>query len=52
MARGALQAQADADDAFLDVVLVEPSLRFKSEKWFDLLQDPGVEMTPNEKEQF
>ncbi len=52
MARGALQAQADADDAFLDVVLAEPSLHFKSEKWFDLLQDPGVGMTPKEKEQF
>jgi hypothetical protein len=51
--KSAAATAAEEDEAQLvREVLNNASLRLKSEKWFDFMQDDGVEMTSIEKEQF
>ena len=52
-AKSAAATAAEEDEAQLvRELLNNASLCLKSEKWFDFMQDDGVEMTSIEKEQF
>ena len=48
----AVTAAEDAKAQLVREVLDNTPLHLKSEKWFDFMQDDGVEMTSIEKEQF